>query len=67
MTTIKTLELSREFFEEDGHGVEAFARAVTALNDEDGMILDEATTSFLYLVQSAQHVQVLRLDGHQAP
>ena len=27
------------------------ARTVTALNDEDGMILDEATTNFLYLVQ----------------
>ena len=50
-TTVKTLELSREFFEEDEQGVEVFAKAVTALNDEDGMILDEDTTNFLYLVQ----------------
>ena len=50
-TTIKTLELSREFFKEDEHGVEVFARAVTALNDEDGMIPDEDTTNFLYFVQ----------------
>ena len=42
-TIIKTLELSRDFFEEDEHGVEVFARAVNALNDEDGMILDEAS------------------------
>ena len=50
-TTIKTLELSRDFFEEDEHGVEVFAGAVITLNDEDGIILDEDITNFLYLVQ----------------
>ena len=50
-TTVKTLELSRELFEEDEHSVEVFARAVAALNDEEGLILDEDITTFLYLVQ----------------
>ena len=66
-TTIKTLELTGAFFEEDEQGVEVFARAVTALNDEDGMILDETAISFLYLVQVHNIYKVLRLDGYQAP
>ena len=50
-TKIKTLELSRAYFDEYEQGVEEFSRAVTGLNDENGIVLDECTTNFLYLIQ----------------
>ena len=49
--TVKTLDLEMSYFDEYEQSIEEFARAVTSLNDEDGIILDESTTNFLYLTQ----------------
>lgn len=46
--TIKTLELSESYFDENEQGAEEFSRVVTGMNDEDGVVLDECTTNFLY-------------------